>query len=116
MGGVVLDLADAAAVEAAATRMAETIATRQPGARIQGYLVQEMAASGIELIVGVNNDPQFGPIVMVGAGGVLVELIEDVALAPAPVSPETARAMLARLKIAKLLAGIRGKGPADIEA
>lgn len=116
VGGVVLDLADAAAVEAAAARMAETIATRQPGARIQGYLVQEMAASGIELIVGVNNDPQFGPIVMVGAGGVLVELIEDVALAPAPVSPETARAMLARLKIGKLLGGIRGKGSADIEA
>jgi acetyl-CoA synthetase (ADP-forming) len=116
VGGVVLNLADAAAVEAAARHMAETIAMRQPRARIEGYLVQEMAASGIELIVGVNSDPQFGPIVMVGAGGVLVELIEDVALAPAPVSMETAKAMLNRLKVSKLLAGIRGKGPADIDA
>jgi acetyl-CoA synthetase (ADP-forming) len=116
VGGVVLNLTDAAGVAVAAKQMAETIAARRPGARIEGYLVQEMAASGIELIVGVNNDPQFGPIVMVGAGGVLVELIEDVALAPAPVSAETARAMLGRLKVAKLLAGIRGKGPADIEA
>ena len=116
VGGVVLNLADAAAVEAAAGQMAATIAARQPGARIEGYLVQEMAASGIELIVGVNRDPQFGPIVMVGAGGVLVELIEDVALAPAPVSPETAKAMLKRLKVSKLLAGIRGKGPADVDA
>jgi len=116
VGGVVLNLASAAEVEAAARTMAETIGQRQPGARIDGYLVQEMASAGIELIVGVNNDPQFGPIVMVGAGGVLVELIEDVALAPAPVSLETARAMLGRLKVAKLLGGIRGKGPADIEA
>jgi len=116
VGGVVLNLTDAAGIEAAAHRMAETIGQRQPGARIEGYLVQEMAASGIELIVGVNHDPQFGPIVMVGAGGVLVELIEDVALAPAPVSTETARAMLQRLKVSKLLGGIRGKGPADIAA
>lgn len=115
VGGVVLNL-EPGAVGAAAEAMAAAIAKTQPGARIDGYLVQEMAASGIELIVGVNNDPQFGPIVMVGAGGVLVELIEDVALAPAPVSVETAKAMLGRLKVAKLLAGIRGKGPADIEA
>ncbi len=75
-----------------------------------------MVHGELELIVGIKNDPLFGPVVLVGAGGVLVDLLNDVQLAPVPVTAEAARAMLSKLKVAPLLAGYRGKPALDLEA
>jgi acyl-CoA synthetase (NDP forming) len=75
-----------------------------------------MVKGGLELILGVKRDPQFGPVVMVGAGGVLVELMGDVEVALAPLSAERAEAMLKRLKIWPLLQGFRGQPRRDIGA
>jgi len=85
-------------------------------ASLDGFLVTEMWRADTELILGVQHDPDFGPLVMVGAGGVLVELMKDVQLAPAPVSHAAARAMLDRLKSRALLTGFRGRPPADLDA
>lgn len=86
-----------------------------PGARIEGISVQEMA-SGVEVILGAVNDPSFGPYVMVGLGGVLTEVLHDVAHRYAPVSLDDAREMISELKGAKILEGYRGAPPADIDA
>ncbi|HJU32275.1 MAG TPA: acetate--CoA ligase family protein [Hyphomicrobiaceae bacterium] len=87
-----------------------------PQARILGVLVQPMAAPGREIILGVKRDATFGPMLMVGLGGVAVEVLKDVALAPVPLAPAEARAMLGRLKGAPLLEAYRGALPADTEA
>ena len=86
-----------------------------PKARIDGISVQEMA-SGVEMIVGAVNDPHFGPYVMVGLGGVLTEVLHDVAHRFAPVTTADARDMLAELKGAKILEGYRGAPPVDVDA
>jgi acetyltransferase len=86
-----------------------------PNAHIDGISVQEMA-SGVEMIVGAVNDPHFGPYVMVGLGGVLTEVLHDVAHRFAPATAADAREMLAELKGAKILDGYRGAPPADVDA
>jgi hypothetical protein len=75
-----------------------------------------MAPAGVELIVGMERDPQFGPVVLVGLGGVLAEAIDDTALRLAPVPPEAARAMLEELRAARLLRGFRGAPAVDVAA
>ena len=87
-----------------------------PHARIDGVLVQPMAPPGREVILGVNRDERWGPLLMIGLGGVLVEALGDVALAPVPLDREQALALIARLKGAKLLGAYRGMPAADIEA
>jgi acyl-CoA synthetase (NDP forming) len=87
-----------------------------PKARIDGVLVQPMALPGREVILGVNRDPQWGPLLMVGLGGVLVEALGDVALAPVPVDHAAARALIGRLKGAAVLGPVRGAPSADTEA
>ena len=87
-----------------------------PHARIDGVLVQPMAPPGREVILGVNRDPTWGPLLMVGLGGVLVEALGDVALAPVPLDHAAARALLGRLKGAKVLGHYRGAPAADIDA
>ena len=87
-----------------------------PSAQVHGVLVQRMAPRGTELIAGIVNDPDFGPMVLTGLGGIYVEVLEDVALAPAPLTPATARAMLARLRGYRLLTGVRGEPARDIDA
>ncbi len=110
-GVVRLDLRDADAVRGAyADIMARAVAAK-PAPRVQGVLVQPMVPAGVELVVGARIDPLFGPLVVVGLGGVLVEVLADTALAPAPVSTAEARALLDRLRGARLLDGFRG-GPA----
>jgi acyl-CoA synthetase (NDP forming) len=85
-------------------------------ARIDGVLVQPMAPPGREVIIGVNRDPTWGLLLMVGWGGVLVEALGDVALAPVPLDHAAARALIARLKGAQMLGPYRGQPPADTEA
>ena len=87
-----------------------------PAARIDGVLVQPMAPPGREVILGVNRDPTWGPLLMVGLGGVLVEAIGDVALSPVPLDHAAAAALLGRLKGAAILGPYRGAAPADTEA
>ena len=87
-----------------------------PGARIEGVVVQEMAKPGLEFIVGVSNDPQLGPMVLAGMGGVFTELFQDAAMLPAPVNREEALSMLRSLKAWKLLQGYRGGAAADVTA
>jgi acetate---CoA ligase (ADP-forming) len=87
-----------------------------PHARIEGVLVQPMAAPGREVILGVNRDAQWGPLLMVGLGGVLVEALGDVALAPVPLDHTAARALLSRLKGAQIFDAFRGAPPADTDA
>lgn len=84
--------------------------------RLDGFLVQRMEQGEAELILGVAVDNQFGPQIVVGAGGTFVELLKDVAVAVAPVSAETARGMLSRLKVYALLEGLRGRPPLDVDA
>ncbi len=87
-----------------------------PHAHIDGVLVQPMAPAGREVILGINRDPQWGPLLMVGLGGVLVEALGDVALAPVPLDHAAARALLGRLKGAPVLGPYRGAPPADTDA
>jgi acetyl-CoA synthetase (ADP-forming) len=116
VGGVALGLEDAAAVATAVKAMQARIAERMPSAKIDGFLVQEMRSGKLELLIGARNDSQFGPMVIVGAGGVLVELLKDVAVARAPVDEAGARAMLESLQIASLMKGYRGGKALDMAA
>lgn len=116
VGGVALHLADAAAVRGAFAAMLDRARAAHPAAAIQGALVAPMAPPGIEVILGIHRDPQFGPMLMAGLGGIHVEVLRDVAFAPAPVTEEEARDMLAALKGARLLEGVRGAPPADLGA
>jgi len=108
VGGVRLGLADAAAVHQAFGEL-EAVAARVPGAEFQGVAVQPMAAPGLELVLGANRDPQFGPVVLFGLGGVFVEVLHDVALRVAPVRARDAAAMLDEIKGRALLDGARGQ-------
>jgi acyl-CoA synthetase (NDP forming) len=108
-GAVRLDLRSAADVAGAAGEMADRLV-------VEGFLVQPMIAGEAEVIVGARRDPHFGPVVLVGLGGIAVEILNDVALAPAPVGAERARALLDALRAAPLLHGARGRPPLDIAA
>ena len=116
VGGVKLGLTDEAAVSAAFDDIMASAQRAQPEARIDGVSVQQMAAPGTEVIVGVNADPQFGPVLMFGLGGVLVELLEDVAFRIVPIEPRDARQMVREIKGFKLLEGYRGQPAADVAA
>lgn len=108
VGGVRVGLPDRAAVEAAYSDMATRLGPQA--------LLVEMAPKGVELIVGGLVDPQFGPIVMIGAGGVMVELFKDVTFVLAPASRDEIRAAISRLKASAILAGFRGSEAVDLEA
>src|ERR1700712_3867153 len=82
--------------------------------RNNGVLVQPMVPQGIEMVIGARNDPLFGPLIVVGLGGVLVEVLKDTALSPAPVTPSQAEDLLRSLKGVKLLEGFRGMAGVDI--
>ena len=87
-----------------------------PQARITGVSVQEMVRDGVEVIVGVSRDPQLGPVLLFGSGGVMVEVYNDVALRRCPITRSEAEAMIAEIKGARLLQGFRGRPAADLEA
>lgn len=114
MGGVKLNLEDEQAVRDAFAQIAE--AASRAHVRLEGCLVQPMIKGDVELMIGAVHDPQYGPLVMVGTGGTLVELMKDVRLLPAPVSARAAEQALRSLRYAALLAGYRGREPADLPA
>ncbi|NVO15289.1 MAG: acetate--CoA ligase family protein [Rhodoplanes sp.] len=88
----------------------------ESGGDIEGFLVQERVSGGVEVILGVHRDPQLGPAILLGMGGVAAELLEDTALRPLPLMPGDAEAMIAELKMAPLLHGYRGRPRADVAA
>lgn len=113
VGGVAMGLADAEAVRAAFARLVGSARAHAPEARIAGVVVQAMGHGTVEMVIGVQDDPVFGPVVMAGFGGVLVEVLADVTFARAPVTEAQARAMLDRLRGRALLDGVRGAPPVD---
>ncbi|MGF6307571.1 acyl-CoA synthetase (NDP forming) [Bradyrhizobium sp. i1.8.4] len=116
VGGVRVNIAAKGAAFTAYRDMLETVQKQRPDAAIQGVLVGPMARKGVEIIVGTMSDATFGPMVMVGLGGITTELFKDVVYRPAPVSPAEAIAMLETLKAAPLLHGFRGAPKADVAA
>ncbi len=114
-GGVRLHVTPAA-VESACADLLAAVARARPQAQIGGVLVQAMAPPGIEVIVGMRRDPTFGPLILFGGGGVYVEALADVAVRVAPIDREQAAAMIAETVVGGLLAGARGRSPADIPA
>lgn len=115
-GGVALDLRSEATVRAAYEQIIASVRAAEPGARIEGVAVQTMARPGTEVIVGVSRDPQFGPVLMFGLGGVLVEVLKDVSFRLIPISPRDARQMVREIRSRPLLEGYRGREPAAIDA
>jgi acyl-CoA synthetase (NDP forming) len=115
VGGVRLHLAGAQAVTAAAVDMAAAV-QQASGSQPTGFLIQRMVPAGVEMLVGVVNDPQFGPTVACGAGGTLVELLKDVSVRLSPLTRRDAVNMLRELRSFPLLEGYRGAPPCDIYA
>lgn len=115
-GGVRLGIADLAGLQAAFQEVIGNARRHAPDARIDGVLLERMAPRGVEMIIGIVRDPTFGPVVMVGAGGVATELYRDTAHRLAPVDEAGALAMIDELKSAPLLKGFRGAPPADLPA
>ncbi len=116
VGGVKVGLADAAAVATAYREILASVKSKTPDAAIAGVVVQEMVTGGVELIAGVSQCAPFGPAIVTGTGGVLVELVKDAALALAPVDRARALELVASTKAHKLLQGFRGAPAADTAA
>jgi acetyltransferase len=114
-GGVRLGVSTPEDARTAAEQILASCLRYAPKARIEGISVQQMVPAGIEIVLGVKNDRQFGPLVAAGLGGILVELIADTAVRLAPVGEQAARAMLASLKGYPLLQGFRGKPGANVD-
>jgi acyl-CoA synthetase (NDP forming) len=115
-GGVRLGLSTPEDVRGAAEDIRASALRYAPRARIDGFSVQQMTPPGVEIVLGVKNDRQFGPLIAAGLGGIMIELLGDTAVRLAPVNDQLARAMLASLKGHPLLTGFRGKPGADIDA
>jgi acetyltransferase len=115
IGGVRLNIRDADQVRDFFDLLVYRAQRYMADARIWGVLVQEMAARGKEVIIGVNRDPQFGPLLMFGLGGIYVEVLKDVIFRIAPVSRQEATDMIDEIRSYHLLRGVRGERPADLE-
>jgi acyl-CoA synthetase (NDP forming) len=113
-GVIRLNLRDENEVRAGYAAVMANAAKVSPPPRINGVLVQPMVPQGIEMVVGARNDPLFGPLIVVGLGGILVEVLKDTALSPAPVTQVQAEGLLRQLKGVKLLEGFRGMPAVDI--
>jgi acetate---CoA ligase (ADP-forming) len=115
-GGVKLGLSTRQDISAATADILASARRYAPEARIDGVSVQQMVPPGIEIVLGVKNDRQFGPLVAAGLGGIMVELLGDTQVRLAPIDDQAARAMLASLRGHALLTGFRGKPGIDIDA
>ena len=116
VGGVRLGLSSEEEVARAFVEVTSSVRRLSPSAWIAGVSVQEMVAGGRELILGMSRDPQFGPLLMFGLGGIYVEVLKDVAFRVAPLSRRDAEEMVREIKSYPLLAAYRGSEPADEEA
>jgi acyl-CoA synthetase (NDP forming) len=115
-GGVKLNLNLAEEVRSAYGAIVESCTKHVPGARITGIAVQHMAPQGTEVIVGMTTDPQFGPVMMFGLGGIMVEVLKDVSFRLVPLEERDAGQMIDEIKGRPVLGGVRGQPPADISA
>lgn len=115
VGGVIMDLKGVEEINTALNEMNKNIKKRAPKARIEGFLLEEMAPKGVEVIIGGLMDPQFGPAVMFGIGGVAVELLKDVTFRLAPIKRSEAMEMMRDVKGYPLLTGFRGSRPVDLK-
>jgi len=116
IGGVKLNLNTPDEVKAAFDEIVAAAKKAQPDAKVDGVSVQRMARPGIEVIMGMSQDAQFGPVLMFGLGGILVEVLKDVSFRLVPITPRDAHQMVQEIKGRPLLEGYRGQEPADIEA
>ncbi len=115
-GGVYLGLGTTDEVTTAYRKILENAGQNNPEARVDGVSVQKMAPPGVAVIIGMSKDAQFGPVIMFGLGGLLVEIIEDIALRVSPITRKDATDMIHEIKGYQLLAGHRGQTPVDITA
>jgi acetate---CoA ligase (ADP-forming) len=115
-GAVALNLADETALRAAWDRTMRNVQRAAPDVKLDGVLVEKMSPPGIELMVGAKRDPAWGTVLLLGLGGIWVEALGDIQVLPASADAAEIRAALGKLRAAKLLAGVRGAPPADIEA
>ncbi len=115
-GGVMLNLADEAALRAAWTAMQESVKRAAPGVTLDGCLVEKMSPKGLELMIGAKRDPAWGAVLLLGLGGIWVEALGDVQLLPVDADEVQIAEALHKLRTAKLLTGFRGAPPVDIEA
>jgi acetate---CoA ligase (ADP-forming) len=116
IGGVRLNVRDAAELIGAAEEMLARVRTAVPAAALDGLLISPMITDGVETIVGVVNDSVFGPVVAFGLGGIFAETLKDVTYRLAPFDLDTAHGMITELRAAPLLGGVRGRPPADAAA
>ncbi|RLC63937.1 MAG: hypothetical protein DRI48_08025 [Chloroflexi bacterium] len=116
VGGVVLNVEGAQALRAEYVALEKRVREQAPAARLTGVMVQQMYSTGREVILGGKRDPAFGPMVMFGLGGVYVEVFGDVAFRLAPLTRAEARRMISEVHGSRLLEGVRGEPPADVEA
>ena len=116
VGGVVLNLKGSSEVKEAYDKIVKNVRKHKPDAKIVGVLVQEMAPASTEVIVGSTKDPQFGPALMFGLGGIFVEVLKDVTFRIAPITESDAKEMITEVKAYPILKGYRGQPPADIDA
>lgn len=114
VGGVKLGLKNKEEVFEAYQSIMDTVKQHFPTAKIEGVSVQNMAKPGVEVVVGMTKDPQFGPVIMFGLGGILIEILKDVAFRIVPLTPRDAREMIKEIKGYKLLTGYRGQEPVNI--
>lgn len=115
VGGVRLNIQDDKSLRAAIAEMKKTIHAQLPKARIESFWMQAMARKGREIILGMQRDPRFGPLVMFGLGGTYVEIFKDVSFRLAPLRELSARHMIESIRTYPILKGVRGEKPADIE-
>lgn len=115
-GGVRLGLTNATQVGKAYSQITSSVKQAYPEARIDGVSVQTMAPPGVEVIVGMSKDPQFGPVLMFGLGGILVEVLKDVSFRIVPLAERDAREMIKEIKGYPVLQGYRGQKPASMPA
>jgi acyl-CoA synthetase (NDP forming) len=115
-GGVILNLADGAAVHEAWSRIHANVAAYDGTIALDGVLIEGMGKRGLEMIVGARNDPEWGPVILAGFGGVTAEILQDVRLLTADLTQEAVEAELMQLASAALLAGYRGAPALDVPA
>ena len=116
VGGVRIGLESEQQVDDACLAMTERVRRRMPNADIRGVLVQEMIRNGKEVILGMTRDPQFGPMLMFGLGGIYVEVLKDVSFRIAPITRADAESMMREIRSHALLRGVRGESPTDLAA